>query len=409
MAARILLVTSNFWPEPTGSAVYATDLSDALIENGFVVTVLTGLPHYPWWRVPEEFAHLSEGEGSHQGARIVRVKHFVPSTMTALLRVRFEFSLWWNLRRVSKNFKSGDFDSIIAYIPTVAAGIIARRIAARFTIPFGLIIQDLSGAGAKQSGLKGGALISLFAKRIEGLVLHTADAIAVVSPAMPDVLIKLGVQKSHITQILNYSARPIEFVDRTSARVKFGWDIDAYIVIHTGNMGAKQDLDNVIYAASELIAQDDVKFYLVGHGNQEAHLKSLCNNQPNIQVLPAVSNEDYSALLAASDSLLVNERSTQMEMSLPSKLTSYLFSQRPVIAAVPQGGATWKFLEGIAVLVEAGKPSELATAIKGIKRNPSERIRLSATGLDFAQKNLSIESGRKNYLDWVRKLLNTVV
>ena len=66
-------------------------------------------------------------------------------------------------------------------------------------------------------------------------------------------------------------------------------------------------------------------------------------------------------------------------------------------------------MEGISVLVEAGKPNELARAIIDIKGKPKERIRLSEVGLDFAQKNLSIESGRKNYLDWVRKLLNTVV
>jgi len=138
-------------------------------------------------------------------------------------------------------------------------------------------------------------------------------------------------------------------------------------------------------------------------------LKFLCSNLENINVLPAVSDADYSAVLAAADLLLVNERATQMEMSLPSKLTSYLFSRRPVLAAVPRGGATWKFLEGFAVLVEAGKPSELAKAIVEIKGNPNERIRLSGVGLDFAQKNLSVESGRKNYLNWVRKLLTVSV
>ncbi len=406
---RILLITTNFWPEPTGIAVYATDLTLALQESGCKITVLTSLPHYPWWRIPQEFAHLGEGESSFQGVRVLRAKHLVPPAMNAIVRMKFEFSLWWNLRRVSMSFKSREFDAIIAYMPTVAAGIVAKNIAEKFKIPFGLIMQDLSGAGAKQSGLKGGAFISFVAQVIEGSVLHSANEIAVVSPAMPVVLEKLRIDKNRITQILNYSARAIEFVDKASARAKFGLNDDSFIVIHTGNMGAKQDLDNVINAASELTAHKDIRIYLVGHGNQEAHLKSLCENRSNIQVLPAVKDEDYSALLSAADLLLVNERSTQMEMSLPSKLTSYLFSQRPVLAAAPQGGATWNFLEGIAILVEAGKPKELAKAIIDIQGNPKERIRLSAIGLEFAQKNLSVESGHKNYLDWVRKLLSSTV
>ena len=36
----------------------------------------------------------------------------------------------------------------------------------------------------------------------------------------------------------------------------------------------------------------------------------------------------------------------------------------PVIAAVPRGGATWKFLEGVAELIDAGDPKKLATKIE---------------------------------------------
>ena len=263
MTSRILLVTTNFWPEPTGSAVYATDLANTLNGNGFEVTILTSLPHYPWWRVPAEFAHLGEGESTYNGVRVVRAKHLVPPTMNAIQRMRFELSLWWNLRRVSKRFEAGEFDAVIAYIPTVAAGIIGKKLATKFRIPYGLIIQDLSGAGAKQSGIKGGALISFVAKAVEGRALFAADSIAVVSPAMPDVLVGLGVNRGQITQILNYSANLIEYVDRSEARERFGWSPDAFIVLHTGNMGAKQDLENVVNAAVELSTHAEIQFCLL--------------------------------------------------------------------------------------------------------------------------------------------------
>ena len=148
--SRVLLVTTNYWPEPTGIAVYTTDLAESLATQGDQVTVLTSLPHYPWWRVPSEFAHLGEGTGTHNGLSIIRAKHLVPPKMNALLRMRFETSLWWNLRRVSKSMVGNDFDMVIACIPTVAAGIVGKRIAKKLGIPFGLIVQDLSGAGAKR-------------------------------------------------------------------------------------------------------------------------------------------------------------------------------------------------------------------------------------------------------------------
>jgi len=407
LGARVLIAATNYWPEPTGIAVYTTDLAETLQAEGHEVAVLTSLPHYPWWRVPSEFAHLGEGAGSHNGVSIIRAKHLVPPKMNALLRMRFETSLWWNLRRVSKTMLGNDFDLVIACIPTVAAGIVGKRIAKELGIPFGLIVQDLSGAGAKQSGLRGGAVISKIAYFVEGKALYGADALVVVSPAMRDVVVGLGVPESRITQITNYSARAISNFDKASARDKFGWVSTDFVVIHTGNMGAKQDLENVVRAADALPHDSHIKIYLAGHGNQESSLKALCAGSNNIAVLPAVSDADYSALLSAADLLLVNERSTQMEMSLPSKLTSYLYSERPVIAAVPRGGATWKFLEGVAELVEAGDPKALALKIEELSRNQNRLDELAKLGSAFAVKHLDPAVGRKKYLEWVEKLIQS--
>jgi len=403
--SRVLLVTTNYWPEPTGIAVYTTDLAEMLQKDGFKVSVLTSLPHYPWWRIPSEFEHLTESVAHHESVEVIRAKHLIPPNMNALVRIRFESSLWWNLRRVSKRLVGNEFDAVIACIPTVASGVVGKRIAKKLGVPFGLIVQDLSGAGAKQSGLKGGSLISKIALAVEGSVLKAADAMVVVSPAMRDVVLVLGVASTKVSQIPNYAARNIESVNRDFARASFGWASDDFVVIHTGNMGAKQGLENVVEAAKVLGADAGVKIYLVGHGNQEANLKRLCEGIENIYVVAAVSDDQYSALLAAADLLLVNERSTQMEMSLPSKLTSYLYSERPVIAAVPRGGATWKFLDGIAELVEAGEPKALAKKILELKADPKRCAELADKGRLFAAKNLSPEVGRAKYLDWVGKLI----
>jgi glycosyltransferase involved in cell wall biosynthesis len=405
--SRVLLVTTNYWPEPTGIAVYTTDLAEALKTKNHQVTVLTSLPHYPWWKVPQEFSHLGEGVTSHNGVEVIRAKHLVPPKMNALLRMRFEFSLWWNLKRVSKRFKNNEFDVVIACIPTVAAGVIGNKIAKKLGVPFGLIVQDLSGAGAKQSGLRGGAIISRIAHIVEGSALHGADSLVVVSPAMRDVVIGLGVEPRRVSQILNYSARSIDPVDKDAARKKFGWAEGEFVVIHTGNMGAKQDLENVVKAAEALGRNSVIKIYLIGHGNQENTLKHLCVGRKNISVMSAVSDEDYSALLSAADLLLVNERSTQMEMSLPSKLTSYLYSQRPVLAAVPRGGATWTFLDGVAELVEAGEAKKLSEKIEELSKDQIRLDELARLGSEFAQKHLDPSVGRAKYLDWVEDLIKS--
>ena len=403
--AKVFLVTTNYWPEPTGISIYTTDLAEILKAGGHSVSVLTSLPHYPWWKIPSEFRHLSEGVTERNNINIIRVKHFIPPKINALIRMRFESSLWWNLRRVSKKFNSSDFELVIACIPTVAAGLVGKRIAEKLGAAFGLIVQDLSGSGAKQSGLRGGALISKIAGATEGRALRAADSLVLVSPAMRDAVKKLGVEESRICQIPNYSARTIVSINRELARIQFGWSENDFVLLHTGNIGVKQDLENVARAAEILKDSSKIKIYLVGHGNQESNLQSFCRHMKNIFIMPAVSEEDYSALLSAADLLLVNERITQIDMSLPSKLTSYLSSGKPVLASVPPRGATWKFLEGIAELVEAGNPMALAMKIEELSKNPKRLKKLSDLGYKFAKENLDAEKGRQKYLDWVNALL----
>jgi hypothetical protein len=50
---KYTLVGINYWPEPTGNAPYNTDLAEKLAQVGGV-TVITGIPHYPWWQKQAE-------------------------------------------------------------------------------------------------------------------------------------------------------------------------------------------------------------------------------------------------------------------------------------------------------------------------------------------------------------------
>ena len=404
--SRVLILTTNFWPEPTGIAIYSTDLAKTIQSNGFEVTIFTGIPHYPWWRVPREFEHITPGESFLNGVRIVRTRHYIPSKVNALIRFLFEISLWFNLVKSIRKISEQNIVSVIAFIPTIAAGLVGKKIAKKIGVPLGLIIQDLSGLGATQSGLKGGQLFSRLAKFIERRLILSASRIVTISPAMTKRISEFGVLRDHITQIGNYSVRIIKPENRLSSRQAFGWSEDMFIVIHSGNMGSKQNLENVIDAAHALEVEKDVKIFLVGHGNQETKLKILCLDKPNIQVMEAVSEENFSRLLASADILLINERYTQTEMSLPSKITSYLRSGRPVLAAVPRYGSTWEYLEGIAELVEAGNPHALANAILRLKKDESRRSVLAEKGLKFAAQELNPGKAQTRYMNWVRDLVD---
>ena len=52
---KITIVTGNFYPEETAIGLYTSQFAKYLKNNGFEITVLTGFPYYPMWKIPEEY------------------------------------------------------------------------------------------------------------------------------------------------------------------------------------------------------------------------------------------------------------------------------------------------------------------------------------------------------------------
>ena len=69
---HLVLVSHNYFPEPTGIPAYNTALATWFRRRGWRVTVLTGVPHYPWWKVPEPYASRDHRYGLGDEAREIQ-------------------------------------------------------------------------------------------------------------------------------------------------------------------------------------------------------------------------------------------------------------------------------------------------------------------------------------------------
>ena len=148
---------------------------------------------------------------------------------------------------------------------------------------------------------------------------------------------------------------------------------------------------------------EEIKIWIIGHGNQEHLIREAVTGQDNVELRPFVSSEDYPKLLAAADALLVNERPSLREMSLPSKLTSYLASGRPVVVA--RESATRKFLGDCALTLDPGDPQGLADSLLKLKEDAALQNSLSEKGMEFAKQNLLAPAGRTKYLEVIEEVL----
>src|SRR3954447_11613818 len=86
---NVLIVSINYWPEESGIGPYSAGLAEHLAKSGNQVTALTGMPHYPEWRIHDGYRRFSLTE-SHNGVRVERRRNYVPGRQSALRRAAYE-------------------------------------------------------------------------------------------------------------------------------------------------------------------------------------------------------------------------------------------------------------------------------------------------------------------------------
>ena len=298
-------------------------------------------------------------------------------------------------------------DLVIGVSPTLGSAALAAMLAHRGGVPLLLVLQDLYGRGARQSGIAGGRAAAGIIERLEGQLVVRAKRVIAVSPSFLPTLCSYGANVADISLIRNWShvdAPGLE--DLPVVRKSLGWSTEDFVVLHAGNMGAKQGLENVIGAA-QLLRETNVRIVLMGGGNQRDKLEKLARGVRNIEFIDSVPEEDFPTVLAAADVLLVNERATVIDMSLPSKLTSYWMAGRPVLAAVTTSGATALEIQsaGAGMLVPSGQPALLAEAILQLRDDPGLRESLARTAHLHVLATLTSTAALDAYEEVVRALL----
>lgn len=133
----------------------------------------------------------------------------------------------------------------------------------------------------------------------------------------------------------------------------------------------------------------------MGDGNQRDGLRERAAGLPNLDFLPPAGADDFTDVLAAADVLAVTQRASVLDMSVPSKLTSYFVSGRPVVASVADEGGTADEVRrsGAGVLVAPEDPAALLAAVRRLAADPVAAEALGAHGPRYVAQHLSREAG----------------
>lgn len=406
MSLRILMLGLNYAPEPTGIAPYTTATARFLADAGHEVRVVTGLPHYPHWKVADGYRgpRMRHADGQVQ---VTRVWHPVPAVPSTRGRIGAELAFAMHAATVAGPRP----DVVLAVSPallTVATAL--RHRGARV----GVVTQDLYGAAVAETGMLG----SRSARAVEGLeraLLSRCDGVVAIHDAFADSLVRLGVTRERIRVIRNWTHVRPATGDRAVVRKELGWRDDETVVLHAGNMGAKQGLENVIDAAK--LARSSglpVRFVLMGDGNRRRELETRASQgleTSAVDFLDPVPDAAFADVLAAADLLLLNERPGIAEMCVPSKLTSYFAAGRPVIAATGPRSAATREIEasGGGLTIAPGDPQALVDAAVTLGMDPLAADLMGARGTTYATTVLTEATAREAYVSWVEGMVGPTI
>lgn len=396
---NILIVGVNYTPEVTGIAPYTTAMAEGLRNAGHRVRVITGVPHYPQWENFTNFSGLTRTE-TIRGVPVRRVAHYIGHGGTGLGRILQEVS--FGVMAALQPW--GRPDAVLCVSPAlIASGIVAAR--AKLTrVPVGVWVQDLYSNGMREIGERG--LQSRLLWRLESGVLRFVDGVSVIHDRFArHVTDDLGVPAERVSVSRNWSHLVGgETADVHEIRRRYFGNARV-VALHTGNMGAKQGLENVVDAARLAERRgSDVVFGLVGSGSRREILERYGRGVKNLVFVPSLEDPEYRAILKCADVLIVNEKPGLRESAVPSKLTSYFVQGTPVVAATEADSVTADEVRtaGAGPVVRPGRPDELLDAVEELAG--SDGTQFGANAQRFAAENLTAASAISRVERWLRTL-----
>lgn len=391
----------NYWPEVTGIGPYTTALAEDLVAAGYEVAVVTTFPHYPHWEW-QDGRKRRRTTDRRNGVTIQRVRHLLPRGRSLLRRLLYDTS--FAMLAPLEALLHGRQDLIVCVSPPAQCAFTMRILSAMWRRPTVLVVEDLPVAAAEAVGLLRSRILRSAARAFEALTYRWQSHIVVIAEAFATHLKSLGVRPERITVVPHWvdtdRIRPMP--RNPDYRRAFKASDDAFVVVYSGNVGEKQGLDVVVEAARLTLEQQlPIRYVIMGDGSYLPHLmeSARTKNVENIVFLPLQSSNDYPAVLASADALLLTQRDGVLDSVAPSKLLSYMAAGRPVIAAVNAKSVAADAVREAAcgLLVEPERPRLLVEACESLRRSDSVRRAAGERGRRFAVEHFSRQSSLRVY------------
>ena len=376
---RILVLNQYYWPGVEATAQLLAQLCEDLARD-YDVTVVTG----------QLRGHELPLDEMRNGVRVVRVRSTTYDRAQLHLRAANYVSYLGDTALTALRGERPDLVLCMTDPPII--GDVALVVARRFGVPLLVISQDVFPEIAERVKRLEQPILLGALRRLVALYLKRADRVVAIGETMKERLEHKGAPAERVAVIPNW----VDTRDLTPRPRRNDWSAahgldDAFVVMHSGNIGHAQDLDALVRAATFLRDLEPLRIVVIGFGARHGEVTRLAQR---LEVTGKVAFLDYQPRevlpfsLASGDLHYVGLARGLSGFVVPSRLYGILAAARPVLVSADADSETARLVEevGCGFVLPPGRPELVAGVIR-----------------DLVEGRLSLEGMGERGREWVER------
>lgn len=364
-----------------------------LIENGHQVSVITSNINYKTSMPKYANQGIKSRYIKRNGIDIYYVYAISNFKAKFIRRIIFYFAYCVSALLALRHIKKADL--VYAVSVPLPVGLIGFFYSKLLKTTFYLELTDIWPDVLIEMGALKNKFIIWLLRKMEMFCYRKAEYIITLGKTAKARIVKRVADKSKINVITNGVDSSLFYMgdyNNSIEKIKRQYFLEnKYICLYMGAFGKYNALETIIEAAGRLTYDEDIRFVLIGDGDEKAKLMMMVEelNLNNVVFMPPVPRRDSPIYLQVADIfLLPNLKGTFCEMNLQNKLFDYLASAKPIIFAGKGESADIITDSKSGKIIQAENDQDMARAIKEMKALPdSERSKMGKNARNYVLRN----------------------
>ena len=324
----ITIIGINYSPESTAIGLYTSQLSEYFVSKGIAVTIITGFPYYPSWKIQDTYKNKPRFvKEVINNVTVLRYKQYVPENPTFFKRILhlidFTLGSCINLFKIQKT------DVVLCIVPFTSTVFLGKILSVLKKAKLWVHIQDFEFDAAIDTNLiKESSLFLKVLLKIESTLLKNANFSSTISKSMLEKLTNKN-NNNYSKLLPNWVA--IDDISPEKSKTHSHLNSKKFKILYSGNIGEKQDWNFFIAFANEIKKLENIELIVVGDGGKKKWLLEETKNITCIKHHYPVPYNELSDLLCSADLHILFQKEEVKDTVMPSKILAMMASKKPLL------------------------------------------------------------------------------